>query len=218
VSATEPIPVVASRQDWPAVKFHCDAQKDLAKGDLEGARQNIAEALRRAPTYWPALFTRAQLLSREGKWELAIRDCNEVLRRYAAFVPAALLRAHANDKLGNYAEASKEYDHLVAIQPRSLFYAMAFEGRAGFRATCPNPAFHDPRGAIEDAKKACTITQWREADSIDTLAIACAESGDFESAVRYVEKAIQAYDASEMTKTLQQHMAMFKEHRRVTAR
>jgi hypothetical protein len=48
--------------------------------------------------------------------------------------------------------------------------------------------------------------------------VACAKSGDVESAVRYVEKAMQAYDAAEMTKTLQQHLAMFKQQRRVTAR
>jgi len=32
------------------------------------------------------------------------------------------------------------------------------------------------------------------------------------------EKAMQAYDAAEMTKTLEQHLAMFKQQRRVTAR
>src|SRR5713101_3962700 len=69
----------------------------------------------------------------------------------------------------------------------------------------PNPSFRKPQQAIEDAKKACSITQWREADSIDTLAVACAKSGDFESAVRYVEKAMQAYDAAEMTKRSEEH-------------
>jgi len=44
------------------------------------------------------------------------------------------------------------------------------------------------------------------------------ETGDFDSVVRYVEKAMQAHDAGEMTKTLQQHLAMFKEHRRLTSR
>jgi alkyl sulfatase BDS1-like metallo-beta-lactamase superfamily hydrolase len=93
---------------------------------------------------------------------------------------------------------------------------MAFNQRAWFRATCPDPSFRDPRGAVDDAKKACNITNWREADPIDTLAVASAENGDFESAARYVEKAMQAYDSGEMTKTLQQHLATFKEHRRVT--
>lgn len=216
--ASEPIQVVASRWDWAAVKFDQEAQNDLDKGDLEGARRNIAEALRRAPTYWPAFFTRAKLFSRLQKWDETIRDCTEVLRQYSNFAPAALLRARANMNLGNYVAARKELDHVVAIQPRPQFYAMAFDQRAWFRATCSDPSFRDSRGAIEDAKKACSITQWREAYPIDTLAVASAETGDFDSAVQYVEKAMHAYDAAEMQKTLEQHLAMFKQHRRLTAR
>jgi tetratricopeptide (TPR) repeat protein len=211
--ASEPIPIAVSRWDWAAVKFNQEAENDLRKGDFEAAQRNIAEALRRAPTYWPTLFTRAQLFSRQGKWDLAIRDCNEVLRQYSAFVPAALLRAHVNAKLGNYAAAKKELDHVVAIQPRPQFYAMAFAERALFRTTCPNPSFRDARGAMDDAKKACTVTSWREADPIDTLAMACAETGDFDSAVRYEQQAMSAPDANEMSRTLQQHLAMFKQHR-----
>src|SRR2546422_8186445 len=78
--ATEPVRIVSSRWDWGAAKFYRDAENDLSKGNLAGAHRNIAEALRRAPTFWPALYARAKLFSREGKWDLAIRDCNEVLR------------------------------------------------------------------------------------------------------------------------------------------
>jgi len=216
--ASEPTTIVVSRWDWAAAKFDRDAENDLGRGDLESARRNVAEALRRAPTFWPALYTRAQLAISERKWDQAIRDCNEVLRQYSAYVPAALLRARVNAALGNYAAARKEFDHVIEIQPRREFYAMAFNQRALFRATCPNSSFRDVRGAIDDAKKACTVTIWREADPIDTLAIAYAESGDFDSAVRYDQQAMQAYEAGSMSKTLQEHLAMFKQHRRVTER
>jgi len=56
----------------------------------------------------------------------------------------------------------------------------------------------------------------RTCEFADFLPIA--ETGDFDSVVRYVEKAMQAHDAGEMTKTLRQHLAMFKEHRRLTSR
>src|ERR1700693_2666785 len=92
----EPITVVSSRWDWGAVKFDEEAQKDLQKGDLQAARRNIDEAIRRGPDYWPAFFNRARLFAAEKKWDLALRDCNEVLHRYSAFVPAALLRAQIN--------------------------------------------------------------------------------------------------------------------------
>ena len=93
---------------------------------------------------------------------------------------------------------------------------MAFNDRAWFRATCRNESFRNPRGAIDDAKKACTITQWKEADVMDTLATACASAGDFDSAVRYEQQAMQAYDAGDVQKTLQTHLGMFQQHRQVT--
>lgn len=216
---SEPIPLVASRWDWPAVKFNQEAQNDLGKGDLEGARRNIDEALRRAPTFWLAYYTRARFFVRERKWDLAIRDCNEVLRQYSAWVPAALLRARINLQIGNYSAAKREFDHIVAIQPRPQFQAMAFEARAWFRATCPDVSFRNPQGAIEDAKKACTITQWKEVNPLDTLATGYAAAGDFDSAVRYEQQAMQAYDAKQragMMEMLQKHLAVFKQHQRVT--
>ena len=216
--ASEPTTVVVSRWDWGAVKFDEQAQKDLQKGDLKAARRDIDEALRRGPDYWPAYYDRARLFTAEGKWDSALRDCNETLHRYPAFIPAALLRARVNAHVGNYAAARAEFDHLIAIEPRPQFYAMAFSGRAWFRATCRNESFRNPKGAVDDAKKACSITQWKEADPIDTLATACAAAGDFDSAVRYEQQATRAYDAGELGKTLQEHLAMFQQHRMVTTR
>lgn len=216
--ASEPTTVVVSRWDWAAVKFDEEAQKDLQRGDLKSAHRNIDEALRRGPDYWPAYYDRASLFAVERKWDLALRDCNEVLHRYSAFVPAALLRARVNAHIGNYSAARSEFDHVIAIQPRAQFYAMAFNDRALFRATCPNASFRNVQGGVDDAKRACNITQWKEADPIDTLAIASAAAGDFDSAVRYVEQAMKAYDAGEMQRTLEQHLALFKQRRPVTAR
>jgi tetratricopeptide (TPR) repeat protein len=196
--ASEPTTVVVSRWDWGAVKFDEEAEKALQKGDLKSAHQNIDEAIRRGPDYWPAYYDRARIFAAEGKWDRALGDCNDVLKRYSAFVPAALLRPRINAHLGNYSAARSELDHAIAIQPRARFYAMAFNNRAWFRATCPNQSFRNPQGAIDDAKKACTITQWKEADPIDTLAVAYAASGHFDSAVRYVDKAMHTYDAGEV--------------------
>jgi tetratricopeptide (TPR) repeat protein len=216
-SASEPITLYSGKAHAWVIKFSNDAEKDLAKGDLGGARHNIAESLRYDPAYWPVLYTRAKLFSRERKWDAVRRDCDEIMRQASTFVPAALLRAQANINLGNYAAASKEMDHVISIEPIPQYYAMAFNQRALFRAICPNPSFRNPHGAVEDAKRACSVTQWREAEPIDTLAIACAEAGDFDSAVRYLEKAMQAYDAAELGKTLPAHLNLFKQHRRLTA-
>ena len=74
-------------------------------------------ALHIDPTMWPALYVRAQILSSEGKYDLAIKDCNETLRQYRGCVEAAFLRANINTRLGKYAEALKEFNSLASLHP-----------------------------------------------------------------------------------------------------
>jgi serine/threonine-protein kinase len=92
------------------------------------------------------------------------------------------------------------------------------ERRAWLHATCPDASLRNGRSAIDDAKKACTMTKWKEAGPIDTLAAACAETGDFDSALRYQQQAMSAPDANGISRTLQEHMSMFKQHRPIRAK
>ena len=194
------------------------AEKELDRGDLQHARQHVQTAIQSDPTYWPAFYTRAKILYRDGNWSAAINDCNELLRQDSTFVPAAILRSTANIQLGNYDAASKELDHLILLQPRLYYFARALDARAWFRATCRNSSFRNPKGAVDDAKKACAITQWKEAEPMDTLATACAASADFDSAIRYEQQAMRGGGARDMQKTLQAHLAMFQQHRQVSSR
>ncbi|MFL6545216.1 MAG: tetratricopeptide repeat protein, partial [Candidatus Udaeobacter sp.] len=58
------------------------ASKQLTNGDIVGAKRNVDAALHIDPKLWPALYLRAQIFRKEGKYELAIQDCNEALRQY----------------------------------------------------------------------------------------------------------------------------------------
>ena len=92
---------------------------------------------------------------------------------------ASLLRASAKVHLGKYADALKEFDHLISLHPRPVTLARALSDRAWFQSTCPDPAFRNGKQAVKDAKTACGIMQWKDEDMIDTLAAAYAETGDF---------------------------------------
>jgi len=167
VRGSVPIIVNTPARLRAAMKLVTDAQDQLKNGDVAGAKRNVDAALQVDPTMWPALYVRAQIFASQGKYELAIQDCNEALRQYRGCVEAALLRAKINSYLRKYAEASKEFNYLVSLHPRGVTLARALSDRAWFLATCSDPSFRNGQQAVKDAKAACSIMVWKDEHMID---------------------------------------------------
>jgi serine/threonine-protein kinase len=74
---------------------------------------------------------------------------------------------------------------------------LAYNYRAWLWATCPEPEFRDGKKAVESATKACELSKWKERNDLDTLAASYAETGDFDQAVKWEEKAIALTPESE---------------------
>ena len=181
---------------------------------VAGAKRNVDAALHADPKFWPALYQRAEIFAWQGQYQLAIADCNEALRQYPGFVEASLLRATINAYLGKYAEALKEFNYLISIHPRRVALGRALKHRAWFQGTGPDPAFRNGQQAVKDAKAACSISEWRDEDTLDTLAAAYAETGDFDSAVRYAAQVLAIKGIAPVdSKRIQQHLALFQPHR-----
>jgi len=127
---------------------------------------------------------------------------------------AALLRAWANARLERYADALKELDHVVRIRPPLESYARAFIERAWFLATCRDASFRNGQQALQDGKTACKLTNWTDESAIDTLAVAYAEVGDFNSAVRCAQQALATKGiTSADAKKIQRHLESFQQRK-----
>ena len=131
--ASVPIIVETGAGRRQAMNLCSEASNQLIKGDIGSAKHNVDRALQMDPKLWPALYVRAEIFAHEGKYDLAIRDCNEALRQNRFFIDAALLRARINVRLGKYAEASKELNSLVSMRPATVILARVLSDRAWFQ-------------------------------------------------------------------------------------
>ena len=178
---------------WSALQYDNYGNDLLNQHKYAESRKYFDAAIRIEPSRWTAYYNRAEAFRMEKNWKAAINDLNETIRLQPAFFTATWDRAIIYQDLGNYTAAVRDLKTLVKVtfqtgNPYGM--ALALNWRAEMRATCPDPSFRDGKAAVADAKRACEISKWKYADYIDTLAAACAESGDFESAVRYEQQAI----------------------------
>jgi hypothetical protein len=69
-------------------------------------------------------------------------------------------------------------------------YARAYSDLAWLQASCPAEEFRDLSQAVENATKACELTNWKDHHFIGALAAVYAEVGDFAAAVKWQKRAI----------------------------
>jgi serine/threonine-protein kinase len=117
---------------------------------------------------------------------------------------------------GNTHLANKEYDKAIAdftqaikLDPKD---ARAYERLAWVLATVPKDELRDGKKAVDCAKKACELTDWKNPDCFATLSAALAETGDFREAIKWQTKALQAPELEQdKREEYRQRLKLFEE-------
>jgi tetratricopeptide (TPR) repeat protein len=129
-----------------------------------------------------------------------------------------MIRENPPDYLswGNTHLANKEYNQAIADYTEAIKLdpndARPKERLAWVLATSTKDELRDGKKAVDYAKKACELTDWKKPDCLATLSAAFAESGDFKEAIQWQKKALEAPDLEQdKPEEYRQRLKMFQE-------
>jgi tetratricopeptide (TPR) repeat protein len=162
-----------------------------AKGDLDGAIKDYDEALRLEPGYSVAHNNRGVVWEAKGKIDAALDDYSAAIKSDPKYATPWRNRALVHQRRGDFVLAARDFAEAGKVDPTN---AMLMDDLAWLLATCPDAAVRDGKRALELAKKACALTEFRQALMLETLAAAYAEAGDFAKAIESQKQALADKD------------------------
>ncbi|MHC4702643.1 MAG: protein kinase domain-containing protein, partial [Planctomycetota bacterium] len=115
--------------------------------------------------------------------ELADRT-QDVIRRLSR---AYRVRGDAKERQAQYGAAMTDYELAIRFNDED---PDVFNDLAWVQATCPDRQLRDGAEAVENARRACELTDWKHWGYLSTYAIACAEMGNFTDAAGFQAKAL----------------------------
>lgn len=97
-------------------------------------------------------------------------------------------RGDAYLAIGEHGKAVADYEAAFKLQPE---HSGLLNNFAWVLATSPDEEIRDGKRSVEFGKKACELTEYKEAHILSTLAAGYAETGDFANAVKWSKKAVE---------------------------
>ncbi len=160
----------------------------LMKAKAAEAVTTFSRAIQLAPEKADAHSGRATAYLTLGQHKAALQDLNSAIQIEPLQPENLRNRGTVYSYLGEWDQALADVESSARIAPNDTDTQLV---RAWMLATCPEARLRDGRKAVASATRACELTRWKVARPLASLAAAYAETGDYNSAVKWQQKAIE---------------------------
>jgi len=189
-----------------AVALMARGKVRFEKGDHDRTIADLDRSLELAPNS-EALTIRGFAWKRKGDKERAMADFDEAIKLNPRESLAWRVRGATWAGKADYRRALADYTESLRIDPEN---PESLHHRAILLSACTDARYRDGKQAVEDATKACELTEWKSPLFLNGLASAHAEKGDFDSAIRWQMKAMEL-SPRDQSKTLQARLDQLRQ-------
>ena len=180
-----------------------------AQEKFMAAVRDLEQLLQNDPDNVQIRMQIAAFYAADQRPSMAIDVLSEVITDEPENWQALRSRGDALLSIGKQKEAIEDYEKAIEVHQEN---DGLYNNLAWVLATSPDDNLRDGKRAIEFAKKACELTEYKAAHILSTLAAGYAETGDFETAKEWSSKAVEMGE-EDVKEQLKEELESYKQEK-----